>query len=172
MSSFCSICKSYWDFFSKNTCELDVVLTRTVNILTTNKLVMLTILWTTGPWFIMVNFNDFLGSKEGIFCSTWISRFLWCSSRLVVWSLSYIQSKVSRDCKCPEFSRRSLLTKDLWSCWTQIYPAFTNSVEPDHLAFSEAQLTFSEANWSGSALFVIMWICLSNLDRVIWLADN
>ena len=31
-------------FFSKNTCELDDVLTRTVNILTTNKLVMLTML--------------------------------------------------------------------------------------------------------------------------------
>ena len=36
--SFC-ICKSYSHFFSKNTCELDIVLTRTVNILTTNKLV-------------------------------------------------------------------------------------------------------------------------------------
>ena len=34
MSSFC-ICKSYSHFFSKNTCELDIVLTRTVNILTT-----------------------------------------------------------------------------------------------------------------------------------------
>ena len=36
-------------FFSKNTGELDIVLTRTVNILTTNKLVKLTMLWTTGP---------------------------------------------------------------------------------------------------------------------------
>ena len=31
-------------FFQKNTCELDVVLTRTVNILTTNELVKLTML--------------------------------------------------------------------------------------------------------------------------------
>ena len=38
-------------FFSKNTCELDVVLPRTINILTTNELVKLTMLWTTGPWF-------------------------------------------------------------------------------------------------------------------------
>ena len=45
-----SKCKSYSHFFSKNACELDVVLTRTVNILTTNKLVKLTTLWTTGPW--------------------------------------------------------------------------------------------------------------------------
>ena len=37
-------------FFSKNICELDIVLTRTFNILTTNKLVKLTMLWTTGPW--------------------------------------------------------------------------------------------------------------------------
>ena len=29
-------------FFSKNICKLDIVLTRTVNILTTNKLVKLT----------------------------------------------------------------------------------------------------------------------------------
>ena len=36
-------------FFSKNICELDIVLTRTVNILTTNELVKLTMLWITGP---------------------------------------------------------------------------------------------------------------------------
>ena len=45
-------------FFSKNTCELDIVLTRTVNILTTNELVKLTVLWTTGPslwWIFNIN---------------------------------------------------------------------------------------------------------------------
>ena len=36
-------------FFSKNACELDILLTRTVNILTTNELVKLTMLWTTLP---------------------------------------------------------------------------------------------------------------------------
>ena len=41
VSSFC-ICKSYLHFFSKSTCELDIVLTRTVNNLTTNELVKLT----------------------------------------------------------------------------------------------------------------------------------
>ena len=49
VSSFC-ICKSYSHFFSKNICELDIALIRIVNILTTNKLVQLTMLWTTGPW--------------------------------------------------------------------------------------------------------------------------
>ena len=49
MSSFC---KSYSHFFSKNTCELDVVLTRTVNNVTTNELVKLTMLRTTGPRFL------------------------------------------------------------------------------------------------------------------------
>ena len=47
-------------------------------------------------------------------------------------------------------------------------PAFANSVDPD-------QLASSEANWSGSALFVMkyycMWICI-NLDEVIQLAEN
>ena len=46
--SFC-ICKSYSHFFSKTTCECNIVLTRTVNILTTNEHVKLTMLWTTGP---------------------------------------------------------------------------------------------------------------------------
>ena len=35
--------------FSKNTCELDIVLPRTVPS-EANKLVKLTMLWTTGPW--------------------------------------------------------------------------------------------------------------------------
>ena len=34
------------------------------------------------------------------------------------------------------------------SCWTRIYPVFANIVDPD-------QLASEEANWSGSALFVI-----------------
>ena len=38
-------------FVSKNTCELDIVLTRIVNILSTNEHVKLTTLWTTGTWF-------------------------------------------------------------------------------------------------------------------------
>ena len=37
------------------------------------------------------------------------------------------------------------------SCWTQIYPVFANSVDPD-------QLASSETNWSGSALFVIQYV--------------
>ena len=41
-------------FFSKNTCDLYIVLTKTVNILTTNELVKLTMLWTTGPWYLEV----------------------------------------------------------------------------------------------------------------------
>ena len=49
-------------FFSKNTCELDIVLTRTVNILTTNELVKLTRLWTTGPW--RINYFQGLPLKE------------------------------------------------------------------------------------------------------------
>ena len=39
------------------------------------------------------------------------------------------------------------------SCWTWIYPAFANSVDPD-------QLASSEANWSGSALFDIKYVNL------------
>ena len=38
-------------------------------------------------------------------------------------------------------------------CWTRIYPAFANSVDPD-------QLASEEANWSGSALFAIKYVNL------------
>ena len=46
-------------------------------------------------------------------------------------------------------------------------PVLANSVDPD-------QLASEEANWSGSALFVIknMWISIKNLDQVIWSAEN
>ena len=37
------------------------------------------------------------------------------------------------------------------SCWARMYPAFTNSADPD-------QLASEEANWSGSALFVIQYV--------------
>ena len=40
-------------------------------------------------------------------------------------------------------------------------PAFENSADPD-------QLVSEEANWS---VFAIMWIYISNLDQVIWLAE-
>ena len=39
------------------------------------------------------------------------------------------------------------------SCWTRIYPAFANSVDPDQLASEEAK-------WSGSALFAIKYVNL------------
>ena len=39
------------------------------------------------------------------------------------------------------------------SCWTRIYSAFANSVDPDQLASKEAK-------WSGSALFAIQYMNL------------
>ena len=45
---------SHFFFQQKRTCELDIVLTRTVNILTTNELVKLTMLWTTGTWSFVI----------------------------------------------------------------------------------------------------------------------
>ena len=43
------------------------------------------------------------------------------------------------------------------SCWTRIYTAFANSVDPDQLA---------EANWSGSALFVLQYVNLYQKSRL------
>ena len=39
------------------------------------------------------------------------------------------------------------------SCWTGICPVFANNADPD-------QLAAEEANWSGSALFVIKYVNL------------
>ena len=51
-------------FLQQNTRELDIVLIRTVNILTTNELVKLMMLWTTGPDFQFDGyfFNPFMPS--------------------------------------------------------------------------------------------------------------
>ena len=80
VSSFC-ICKSYSHFFSKNTCEFDTVLTRTVNILTTNEFVKLRMLWTTGPR--MANNEDpdeaTHLSHLDLYC---LQKYLFWSSRL------------------------------------------------------------------------------------------
>ena len=57
----------FFFFFSKNTSELDIVLTRTVNILTTNELVQLTMLYRTGPWtslhVSLLIAKDFIGER-------------------------------------------------------------------------------------------------------------
>ena len=50
--AFANFPKATHIFSAKNTCELDAVLTRTVNNLTINELVKLTKLWTTGPWCV------------------------------------------------------------------------------------------------------------------------
>ena len=42
---------------------------------------------------------------------------------------------------------------------------FANSVDPN-------QVAIQEANWSRSTLSSSMWICINNLDQVIWLAEN
>ena len=38
-----------------------------------------------------------------------------------------------------------------YSCWTRIFPAFANSVDPEQLASEEAK-------WPGSALFAIQYV--------------
>ena len=47
------------------------------------------------------------------------------------------------------------------SCWTRICPVFANSLEPDHLASSEA-------NWSGSSLFAIKYVNLYQQSGWFW----
>ena len=92
MSSFC-ICKSYSHFFSKNSCELDIVFIRTVNILTTNQLVKLTMLWTTGPCFKSwikggrVHFRN-MGMK-----GLTESKFRWSVKAVGAWYFSYFSTK-------------------------------------------------------------------------------
>ena len=77
VSSF-YICKSYSHLFSaKNTCELAIVLTRTVNILITNKHVKLTMLSTTGPWKTSYWYSSevhLLNTLDVIFNTFWLIK--------------------------------------------------------------------------------------------------
>ena len=101
------ICKSYSHFFSKNTCELDIVLTRTVKILSTKELVKLTTLWTTGPW--------------SPYCErgSWLLAFLWfvaCVLSAMV-CLLFLMVSLVVVCDCADYSWRS---SDFFSkcvCW-------------------------------------------------------
>ena len=54
--------KKMWVAFAF-ACELAIVLTRTVNVLTTNELIKLTMLWTNGPWFLQ-NFAILLSTNK------------------------------------------------------------------------------------------------------------
>ena len=83
-----AIAKATHIFFSaKNTCELDIVLTRTVNILTTNKLVKLKMLWTTGPCTF-----QWEGEKK---CLIWRYEKSWetatiyepCQAKMCIWGM-------------------------------------------------------------------------------------
>ena len=87
-----SFCKSYSHFFSKNICELDIVLTRTVNILTTNELVKLKTLWTTGPstefLFWASSWLPFIDSIRGFLVPNLLSLLpLMAKTRLIFVSL-------------------------------------------------------------------------------------
>ena len=59
-------------FSAKNTCELDIELTRTLNILTINELVKLAMLWTTGPWAL----SPWAATWENVPSETCIQRRL------------------------------------------------------------------------------------------------
>ena len=65
------------------------------------------------------------------------------------------------------FGQASLLVA-LLTCSTQIYPAFANSVDPE-------QLAPEEANWSGSAMFVIQYVKfyqkLGSSDLIGWILE-
>ena len=64
-------------FFSKNTCELDIVFNRTVNILTTYNLVKLTMLWTTGPWAVVI-------VMDSVYLSTKIYWYISCPQKCIL----------------------------------------------------------------------------------------
>ena len=84
-----SFAKGTCIFFSKNTLELDIVLTRTVNILTINELVQLTMLWTTGPRTL---FNCFF-----VLIQCWRA----VASLTFLWQCSLVKAIISMgsDCK-------------------------------------------------------------------------
>ena len=95
--------KSYSHFFSKNICETNIVLTRTVNILTTNKLVKLTMLWTTGPRLACV----FMQSNLSILrLSTYTTLFIdSISGKRRPWS-ACANAQADLGLRCPQIAFR------------------------------------------------------------------
>ena len=116
-SHFFSKCKSYshFFFFSKNTGEWDIVPTRTFNILTTNELVKLTMLWTTWPWcFIQYEPEHDKINKMACAPSEDCIRPVWLESSLrAQWvakdpSFLYADSEILIRLGCPDWSESSL----------------------------------------------------------------
>ena len=98
--------KSYSHFFSKYTCELDIVLTGTVDILTTYGLVKLKMLWKTWPYCknkIRTLFGDF-----------WIPKDAKISSRR--------RWRFWLDCADAQ--------ADLSHCWTNMFESAFSQVVP------------------------------------------
>ena len=105
-----------------------------------------------------------------IFCNSWGTVFVTTTWNSHTQSLpKYLERRRLHKQCCPRaVSSRSILLV-IWlvvvaintasegtpsfSCWTWIYPAFTNSVDPD-------QWASEEANWSGTALFAIKYVNL------------
>ena len=77
-------------FFSKNNCWLDIVLTRTNHILTTNEIVKLTIFWTTGRRKLNTNstLQHFTASTEALNNSSCDYKISWSTNPLdfINWS--------------------------------------------------------------------------------------
>ena len=72
--------------------------------------------------------------------------------RIIIWYSSLTSFHFNT---CPKKYEQTYYIQKLQplSCWTRIYPAFLNSVDPD-------QLASEEANWSGSALFAFQYVNL------------
>ena len=81
-------------FSEKNTSEFDIVLTRTVNILTNNELVKLKMLWTTGPCC-------FFPSQKSIYTYLFLHENMWvfissaCPRKGIVLNIEYPQCTFS-----------------------------------------------------------------------------
>ena len=107
VSSFC-ICKSYTHFFRKNNCELNIVLTRTVNILTTNDLIKLTMLWTTEPRHF-----SYFSIKNRCRYSLKAPHIYFCGDKIFMRTLHFIWSYDST-------SSNDFASK-LWTPWSEMH---------------------------------------------------
>ena len=83
-------------FFSKNTCEFDIVLTGTVNVLTTNELVKLTMLWTTQPrWLQCFLYRRLLTFKFTLLNISFKWRWIFCLKLHSEWYFNEIHVSIS-----------------------------------------------------------------------------
>ena len=143
-----ALAKATHIFFSKNTCEFGIVLPRSVHILTTNELVKLTTLWTTGPRFSCRR-TKIRRKAKTTKRHIWHNRHTWKEE-------TYISRKATKDVVCVCVGGGEAQTQQSQGPVVQSIVSLTNSLVIKILTVLVSAL-------SNSQVFLLkMWVAFAN----------